>query len=355
MEGHSHNASAPNRKNSENGLVPFQQEQSGTSPTLSVVIPAHRAKSVIQPTLQTLGRLKTRLEILVIENGSNELSQEDIALPGMRCTLVNLKTADLSSARNIGAEISSGKFVWFLDADDLFFPSDVDFYIARAESLDADGVVLGEKKVNRNSLVAPVTGDFHFEEDLLRRRKSGNCTFSGQSTFSFLLGRGLYSPVTGGYIWNREFLLAHRLRFEEFKYHEDLAFTLGALQAAKKVLRVCTPSFIKVERVDGLSKVLDSMVSAEGYRAAIATIEKMSAFLRTPRTRIAFNHYLSRLRLIAANHQRRGVSRVTRLRQLGREEALLAVKFGFTLLALKIGYLIQCLAEGRGCCPREEA
>lgn len=90
--------------------------------TVSVVIPAHNAADYLA---ECLASVRTQaagasLEILVVDDGSTDDTSK-VAASHADVVLVRLATnRGPSMARNAGIEASSGQFVAFLDADDLW-------------------------------------------------------------------------------------------------------------------------------------------------------------------------------------------------------------------------------------------
>ncbi|ANL69960.1 glycosyltransferase family 2 protein (plasmid) [Rhizobium phaseoli] len=93
-------------------------------PLVSVVIPAFNASAYVERTLQSAMRQTyTALEIIVVNDGSTDDTAEiveQIAMSDSRIRLLSTPNRGVAAARNTGIEASSGQFVAFLDADDLW-------------------------------------------------------------------------------------------------------------------------------------------------------------------------------------------------------------------------------------------
>lgn len=90
--------------------------------SVSVVIPAYNAEAFVGPALESvLAQTLPPLEILVIDDGStDDTGARAAAIPGVRC--IRQANAGVSAARNRGIEAARGRFVAFLDADDVWEP-----------------------------------------------------------------------------------------------------------------------------------------------------------------------------------------------------------------------------------------
>jgi glycosyltransferase involved in cell wall biosynthesis len=99
-------------------------------PLVSVVIPAFNASTYIERTLRSAARQTyPALEIIVVNDGSTDDTAklvEQIAMTDPRIRLLSTPNRGVAAARNAGIEASSGRFVAFLDADDLWHPTKVE-------------------------------------------------------------------------------------------------------------------------------------------------------------------------------------------------------------------------------------
>lgn len=91
---------------------------------VSVVIPIHNAESCLRETLESLvSQTYRNIEIILVDDGSTDASCDianEYADKDHRFTYVYQNNAGAGSARNHGLELARGKYVTFLDADDLF-------------------------------------------------------------------------------------------------------------------------------------------------------------------------------------------------------------------------------------------
>jgi glycosyltransferase involved in cell wall biosynthesis len=96
-------------------------------PLVSVVVPAFNAASTIAETLHSISQQTYRaLEIVVVDDGSTDATA-DIARrhADPRLRVVAKANGGVASARNAGIRGSTGPFVAFIDADDLWHPTKI--------------------------------------------------------------------------------------------------------------------------------------------------------------------------------------------------------------------------------------
>ncbi|MBB2687856.1 UNVERIFIED_ORG: glycosyltransferase involved in cell wall biosynthesis [Rhizobium etli] len=99
-------------------------------PLASVIIPAFNASTYIERTLRSaLRQTYTGLEIIVVNDGSTDDTAklvEQTAMSDSRIRLLSTPNRGVAAARNTGIEASSGRFVAFLDADDLWHSTKIE-------------------------------------------------------------------------------------------------------------------------------------------------------------------------------------------------------------------------------------
>lgn len=92
-------------------------------PKISVVIPNYNyAKYVSRAIDSVLAQTYLNTEIVVVDDGSKDESHAILDGYGDRIKLLKQQNQGVSMARNSGVASSSGEFVAFLDADDIWLP-----------------------------------------------------------------------------------------------------------------------------------------------------------------------------------------------------------------------------------------
>ncbi len=91
-------------------------------PQVSVIIPAYNAGKYLAETVQSvLAQTYTDFEIIICDDGSTDNTAALAkSFSDSRIKYTYQKNSGVSVARNNGAESSTGKYLAFLDADDLF-------------------------------------------------------------------------------------------------------------------------------------------------------------------------------------------------------------------------------------------
>lgn len=105
--------------------MPALQTSTGEAalPLVSVVLPVFNAAPYLRQAIDSvLDQNYPNIELIAVDDGSTDGSREILAEYGSRLRVVFQHNLGPAAARNLGVRASTGSFVAFLDADDLWLP-----------------------------------------------------------------------------------------------------------------------------------------------------------------------------------------------------------------------------------------
>lgn len=116
-------------------------------PVVSVIIPVYNAEKYLKSALRSIMEQSyKKLEIICVNDGSTDnsaLMLQEIAKYDERIKIINQENAGPAAARNAALDAASGKYVSFVDSDDLI-DSDMYYYLVEfAENNETDITVFG--------------------------------------------------------------------------------------------------------------------------------------------------------------------------------------------------------------------
>lgn len=94
----------------------------------SVIIPLYNKEKCIARTINSvLSQSYTNFEIVIVDDGSTDNSAAIVkTITDSRIRLFQKENGGVSSARNYGIEKALGKWIFFIDADDILLPSSLE-------------------------------------------------------------------------------------------------------------------------------------------------------------------------------------------------------------------------------------
>lgn len=115
------------------------------SPSVSVIINTYNRASLIGRAIESvLAQTYTDFELIIVDDGSTDNTCDVVATyQDPRIIYEWVENGERSRARNIGINLSRGKYVAFLDSDDWYLPNKLLLQVAALESSPEAGLVLG--------------------------------------------------------------------------------------------------------------------------------------------------------------------------------------------------------------------
>jgi heptose III glucuronosyltransferase len=212
------------------GTGPRQKNMS--TPTLSVVVPAFNAAGHLGACLASVfagGR--DDIEVIVVDDGSTDASMavlEPLCRADPRVRVVQhpgRANRGVSASRNLGLHAATGRWVWFVDADDLLEPGAIARVVEAALQTDADVVTFNA-----------VESGAGLPDRLLYNMPKPATVMSGEQW----VGHWSRHDECRQFIWlrvcRRAYLSERKLQFAEGLLHEDIPWATEVDLGAARVI-----------------------------------------------------------------------------------------------------------------------
>ncbi len=119
------------------GFSLIQRHCPPNPPLVSVVIPTHnRVRLLERAILSVLGQSFKDFELIVVDDGSDDSTQELLKRYAGRITVLVQPRKGVAAARNLGIRHSRGGLLAFLDSDDEWLPVKLERQVARFDPTD---------------------------------------------------------------------------------------------------------------------------------------------------------------------------------------------------------------------------
>ena len=206
-------------------------------PMVSVIIPCYNATSTLPKTIQSLQQQTfTDFEVILIDDGSKDDIKQMAAQiqqkSGLKVKFESQENGGVSTARNHGIELAAGKYICFLDADDVYQRRFLERTVGVCETLNADTVLTYQDR----------------DIDKVMQDTSAVTLDPQVSPVHVFMEHFMYNKENihfGGLLYRRDIVMNENLRFSVgTKYGEDLEF-------AWKYMTNCKNGVILMDKMYG--------------------------------------------------------------------------------------------------------
>ena len=262
-------------------------------PLLSVVIPTwNRAHIVCEAVESALAQRHRAVEVVVVDDASTDNTAELLRSTfGARIHLLKLAARrGPGAARNAGALLACGKFVAFLDSDDVWLPGKLEAELRVLDEFPNANAVISD---SQNFFEGQADGETRFAQNGLLQATNGRSRFIEDC--AWLWTNSMNTAHTCGITVRRKVLaeLGRRLFAEDLPCCEDWEFQLRLYHMGQVV--VLPEVFSWVRRFDdgsrfgrnipGRTPTRDQEITL--LRARLAVIERSKTWLRGLRADLA--------------------------------------------------------------------
>ena len=228
-----------------------------SNPKVSVIIPMYNTEKYIRQCLiSVLSQKFQDYEVVVIDDCSRDggVVEVEKLIPHFDGRLKLIRRGKQSGCagipRNEGIKAATGKYIVFLDSDDMLLPTTLMNYFEIAEATKADVIhtekVLvfhddGKQEFSRDKLVSAANEAGDFVEDI---------TFETNDLIERIkrYHEKYFFWAPWGKLFRHEFLLKNNITFPSMKMSEDMIFCFKCLFLAKKYVRIPQIAYIYRER-----------------------------------------------------------------------------------------------------------
>lgn len=220
------------------------------NPYFSIIVPVYNVEKYLPQCVKSILRQTYKnLEVILVDDGAKDKSGElcdQFAKRDERIKVIHKKNGGLSSARNAGIRIATGKYILFVDSDD---------YWPNSSMLKQISSYMGEKeelaiwKYNR------------CEEDAVLCNDGEEATaqeYSLSYDYKMLISKGILFASAWYEAIPRTWFLRHNLFFEEGVVAEDVEWFGRLLECTTHITFFTAPFYIYRNRRGSISNTVTS-------------------------------------------------------------------------------------------------
>ena len=239
-------------------------------PEISIIVPFYDVEDYLAECLDSiLGQTFGDFEVLLVDDGSRDGSRriaEEHAAQDTRIRIITRENGGLGAARNTGVREARGRFLTFVDSDDLLPPRALDVLLTSARTTGSDIVMGAHERFDSRRTWSPSWVDG------VHRSARPRTT---ASEFVPLL-RNFY---TVNKLYRRDFWRAQDLWFREGVAYEDQPIITQLLGRARRI-DVLPDVVYRYRLRDDHSSISQQTTSLHDLRSRISAWEVSRAVLR---------------------------------------------------------------------------
>lgn len=188
---------------------------------VSVIMPVYNCEKNVKKSIQSvLDQDYDNIELIIVDDGSEDMSYEVCkSIKNDKLRVFTKKNGGPSSARNFGISKATGKYIMFIDSDDMYNEHAIKSMISTIEKNKCE-IVVGNYKANGNVMCSN-NNDINFDNK--------------SDAIDFLLKNKLFN-TNWNKLYLKEIIDKNDIKFDE-KYHmgEDIRFNLAYFECIDKI------------------------------------------------------------------------------------------------------------------------
>ena len=222
-------------------------------PDVSVIIPVYKVEAWLSACLDSvLAQTLENIEVICIDDASPDACPQILdvyAVKDSRIKVLHLReNMGQGNGRNLGLAHASGKYVYFLDSDDMIEPDAMEQLFNKAEEEDLDGIFFDSRAVFEDEKLAKRYASYPSE----RYGTYPAEPVKGAALFAEFIRQREWTCYIQRQFWKREFLIEEEIDFPVRVEHEDEVFAFKAILAAERVIYWRKPFFIRRYREESV-------------------------------------------------------------------------------------------------------
>ncbi len=213
----------------------------------SIIIPAYNAGKYISETIDSIkNQTYQNYEIIVIDDASTDNTLKEVQKYNNIIILQNEINMRQGAARNKGLDTACGDYIFFLDADDIFYSNDVLEKLVNVINNTKTDIIYTGMDINghKRFQVIPTIDNCKKEVRLSNYEYANVCSIC----------------------WNRNFIEENHIRFPEMICYEDVYFNFLGISKAKSYTIANFISYKYLPRNEGTT-------TKKTFKQAIDTIK----------------------------------------------------------------------------------
>ena len=214
-------------------------------PEISIIVPVYNVEKYIRKCIESiLNQTFSDFELILVDDGSTDNSGkicDEYKLKDDRIIVIHKKNGGLSSARNVGIDKATGKFLGFVDSDDYIEKDMYETLYNDIKEFDAD-ISVCQVYDEYNNSCNPRTGG----TNAIKR-----CILDNTNAFKLAMIRNMILVASWNKLYKKE--LFENYRYPNGKTFEDAFVTPMLIFNSKRISYNPLPKYFYVHRENSIT------------------------------------------------------------------------------------------------------
>ena len=204
-------------------------------PLVSIIVPIYNVEPYLKKCIDSIiNQTLTNIEIILVNDGSTDNCGkiiDEYAKKDNRVIALHKENGGQASARNMGLDIASGKYIGFVDSDDWIEPDMYESLYNKINKTNSDICICGRRAYTEEGRLS---NEINLQDEII--------DFNKDNDKKHILDKFLYSYTV--VVWNKlyknEIINNNHIRFEDVNYvgSEDALFNYCVLSNTKRITSI---------------------------------------------------------------------------------------------------------------------
>lgn len=239
------------------------KHSNGTLPKVSIIIPVYNTEAYLPEAIESIIHQTLReIEIIAIDDGSTDKSGfllNDYAQKDSRILVVHQFNQHQGAARNLGLLMASGKYVYFMDSDDILDLGALEVCYELCEAQQLEMVQFDAESFSEKG-TKPLTINYNRQTAI-----ASDCIWNGIDFLQKQLESHTFTPSACLCFTLRSFLIDNFSGFPAGIIHEDQQFSIETLLKVSRLMYIPESYFKRRVRNNSTMTTQFSMNNVDAY------------------------------------------------------------------------------------------
>lgn len=252
-------------------------------PIVSVIMPIYNTDRYLRDAINSiLNQTFRSIELICIDDGSTDRSYqvaEEIQKRDDRVKLYRHKNQGQGAERNFGMQVARGKYIYFMDSDDILDKKCLEWSVFTAELQNLDYLMFDGTSFYETSHLEK---EYPQYRELYRKNAFHGVCVEGLDFFTELVESGDFCISPCMRLYRRDFLLDHQIFFPEGILLEDNLFVFRVSVAASTAGWLPCDFYRRyVRQESSMTGAIDVEKSKKRFNAYVITVSEILKYLAT--------------------------------------------------------------------------